>query len=117
MPVAKKFLNVCTMQGGSNCGHCKKCLRTALTLEILGMLKDFSGVFDLGEYERNRTQYLGEVSVGTGLYVPEIRRLMAERGFKIPAASGWTEAQDNSGNGFRSAARKMVRPFAGVFRR
>lgn len=37
-----------------NCGRCWKCLRTALTLEAFGVLRQFEPVFDLDSYEKNK---------------------------------------------------------------
>ena len=49
-------LDVCVRheRAGSkiNCGRCWKCLRTALTLEAFGTLKQFEPVFDLDAYEK-----------------------------------------------------------------
>ncbi len=117
MVVARQFLNVCTVQGNSNCGYCKKCLRTALTLEIFGSLQHFSGVFDLDAYGRNRTQYIGEILGGGGLYIPEIRELMAKQGFEVPAASRIDRRARQIWEWVPELGRKMIRPFAGIFRR
>lgn len=53
--IAQKYLNVCWRYtpDGSNCGVCPKCLRTQLSLEILGKLNKFSRVFNIEQYKRN----------------------------------------------------------------
>lgn len=56
-PVAKKYLNVCNA-GFTNCGRCNKCIRTLLTLDFLGCLNDFKGVFDLADYRTNKAHFL-----------------------------------------------------------
>lgn len=56
-PVAKKYLNVCNASF-VNCGRCNKCVRTLLTLDFLGCLNEFQGVFDLVDYRRNRERFL-----------------------------------------------------------
>ena len=38
-PPAQKYLHVCTMDTGPNCGHCSKCLRTLTALDALGCLQ------------------------------------------------------------------------------
>lgn len=58
--IAQKYLNVCLTQKGAdstNCGQCPKCLRTLLTLEILGKLENFSKVFDIEAYKREAMNY------------------------------------------------------------
>ena len=53
-PPARKYLNVCYGHDtlDTNCSVCPKCSRTLLTLEILGRLDDFAGVFDIPKYRR-----------------------------------------------------------------
>lgn len=41
-----------------NCGHCKKCLRTMLQLDILGQLKQFEGIFDTSEWPKLKKKYI-----------------------------------------------------------
>ena len=58
--IARKYLNVCLLQKGAdstNCGECSKCLRTQLTLEILGKLDNFSAVFDLEKWKKASFNY------------------------------------------------------------
>ena len=54
---AKKYLNVC-VESDQNCGECFKCVRTMLTLDAMGCLKDFDAVFDLASYAHNRNKFL-----------------------------------------------------------
>ena len=60
--IAKKYLNVCVSskpehRHASNCGLCKKCLRTLLPLEILGKLENFSEVFNIEKYRKIARKY------------------------------------------------------------
>lgn len=52
-------MNVCISRksDASNCGVCKKCLRTLLPLEILGKLDKFSRVFNIEQYRKNSFNY------------------------------------------------------------
>ncbi len=50
--IAQNFLNVCILDG-KNCGVCKKCLRTLLTLDAYEKLDEFSQVFDIPKYRAN----------------------------------------------------------------
>lgn len=38
----------------NSCGHCQKCYRTLITIEILGKLNSYSSIFDIEEYIQNR---------------------------------------------------------------
>jgi len=67
IPLSYECLHVClrtclvpptTFDAPLNCGYCKKCLRTLLTLEILGKLERYSQVFDLGKYKAVRNSYI-----------------------------------------------------------
>jgi hypothetical protein len=60
VPRATRFLNVCANDtpDGGNCSACSKCCRTLLTLEMLGELEAFAGVFDLATWRRVRNRYI-----------------------------------------------------------
>ena len=60
--IAQKYLNPCSTHSQDtedphNCSKCGKCLRTMLTLEIIGKLKNFSGVFDIDTYNKYSFAY------------------------------------------------------------
>lgn len=50
------YLNVCFMDG-KNCGKCLKCIRTMLTLDIIGRLEQYRKSFDVDHYRRNQNWY------------------------------------------------------------
>ena len=54
--IARKHLNVCLTEKDTlgNCTLCEKCLRTCFTLDVIGKLNEFAGVFDLKIYEKVR---------------------------------------------------------------
>lgn len=52
-PIAQKYLHVCLTKA-TNCGWCKKCLRTLLQLDAANKLYNFRQVFDIDDYLRNR---------------------------------------------------------------
>nr|WP_298332113.1 hypothetical protein [uncultured Christiangramia sp.] len=58
-------LDVCTNSRNSggfvNCTRCDKCLRTALTLDILGKLELYKHVFNLKIYKQEKTKYIGKI--------------------------------------------------------
>jgi hypothetical protein len=56
--VVRKYLSVCYQE--NNCGRCYKCTRTMLNLDVLGVLDNYSEVFDIDFYKRNKARILGE---------------------------------------------------------
>lgn len=55
--LAQEHLNVC-IKTNINCMKCHKCRRTILTLDSIGKLENFSQVFDLKYYNKNKKSYL-----------------------------------------------------------
>ena len=56
-PPSYDNLHVCWDSEG-NCGHCGKCIRTLLALDILGELDKYKNSFDLEAYHKNRTDLI-----------------------------------------------------------
>ncbi len=54
---AMNHLDVCF--NFENCGHCVKCYRTLITLDLLGNLDNFNKVFDVNKYKSNRNKAYG----------------------------------------------------------
>lgn len=96
--MAKKFLYVCSMDifnnnhgmnktktDKLNCSECSKCYWTMLTLDYLGYLKDFVGVFDLERYYKVKKHleytYYGKTD---SMIEQEIVDLMIEKGWRPP---------------------------------
>ncbi|MDA7760334.1 hypothetical protein N8935_08835, partial [Amylibacter sp.] len=66
--LADKFLNVCTSRHAQrlqneNCSTCHKCMRTMLSLELLGKLEKFSNRFDLILYNKNKQNFIRKISL------------------------------------------------------
>lgn len=76
-----RYLNVCT-KTANNCSVCEKCLRTEVTLDLLGKLELYDRIFDLEKFRQIRTRYLCFVRAtkATRTYSKEILDLMKERG-------------------------------------
>ncbi len=55
-PRTYDYLSVCFMNN-KNCGRCIKCVRTLLTLDMLGVLDKYGKSFDVQAYKNNRTWY------------------------------------------------------------
>jgi hypothetical protein len=64
-PATYKNLDICTNSRNSgkfiNCSKCDKCMRTALTLEILGKLNLYKEVFDLDIYKSEKIRFIGKI--------------------------------------------------------
>lgn len=61
---AFRFLDVCTspdLQGKINCSKCDKCMRTQLTLDVIGKLNDFNLVFNIEKYNNYKKEFLGKM--------------------------------------------------------
>lgn len=54
------FLHVCWRSEG-NCGKCAKCIRTMVTLDIIGQLDKYKNSFDVDNYYKNRDMYIAEI--------------------------------------------------------
>ncbi len=86
-PVSYASLDVCTNPpaSGGNCSHCPKCLRTELTLEIIGRLENFRSVFDLTVYARQRTSFMDWIVIAKkSKLAGEIRDHARRVGFRLP---------------------------------
>lgn len=76
-PITSKYLDVCwaaqwaygfvnnqsvfNEKVNKNCGKCDKCLRTILTLDLLGRLNKYEHLFDMDYYNRNKNKYIFKV--------------------------------------------------------
>ena len=70
----------------TNCSVCPKCVRTLLTLDILGKLDAFSGVFDIDRYRREaRRRAIADAIVGErkNLFAKHLVDLARERGVDL----------------------------------
>jgi len=73
-PIVKQNINVCLKsqsvndgkmedksEGHRNCGHCEKCLRTMLQLDIFGRLEEYSDAFNLDGWKERKDEFLVKV--------------------------------------------------------
>lgn len=64
-PETYEFLDICTSskkyREGVNCSQCNKCLRTALTLDLLGKLHHYESVFHLDRYKKLKNSYIAHI--------------------------------------------------------
>ncbi len=53
--------NLKTTNKLQNCSKCFKCIRTMVSLDVIGKLKQYYKVFDLSIYRKNKNKYLAEL--------------------------------------------------------
>ena len=96
-PVAQRHLDVCNNKLLAiekklhNCSRCDKCIRTMLTLDVLGLIKEFKDDFDVEDYYKNKElywiQYLYFSYRTKDIYMREILRLAKQSGYEFPNAN------------------------------
>lgn len=87
------YLDVCF--NFHNCGHCAKCYRTLLTLDLLGKLDNFKSVFDIEMYKRSRNKAYGWLLYArqgderddNAVFARDIYNLAEEKKASIPVSS------------------------------
>lgn len=68
----ESYLNVCLIttdydsveyKSGSykNCSKCHKCIRTMLTLDVIGKLNNYKDIFDIDLYKKNKDKHMSEM--------------------------------------------------------
>ena len=79
-------LLVCYMSG-HNCGECKKCRRTLLTLDTIGKLDRYKNSFDIEKYQREKTDILADMIAykDSDIYLNEIFQYRKEHNLEIPS--------------------------------
>lgn len=83
----KRYLNVCTDETTHlNCSTCSKCLRTFLTLDILGILDEYKEVMDYQAYLCVRDGYMRKVVLNsrTDIFSKEIVELARSKNYTFP---------------------------------
>ncbi|MGD1939203.1 MAG: hypothetical protein ACFCA4_16870 [Cyanophyceae cyanobacterium] len=79
------WLDICSSNKlAGNCGQCKKCLQTQLTLDIAGKLDRYSSVFDLDRYYKIRHNYFPEPLLRNDPFRREIADFAEAQGFEFP---------------------------------
>ncbi len=85
---ASRWLNVCASESadGINCSECLKCCRTLFTLELLGRLDQYAGVFNLARWNRVRDRFVVNHLLGAGPVRPLTAEILAcarEQGYRF----------------------------------
>lgn len=87
------YLDVCF--NFHNCGHCAKCYRTLITLDLLGSVDNYNQVFDVDTYKKNRGKAYGwllnakrgDAKEDNGVFARDIYRLAKEKHASIPISA------------------------------
>lgn len=80
--ISFKYLNVCVDPEfkGRNCSVCFKCIRTILTLELIGAVHLYSEIFDLEKFSKIRARYVRKLMLHkAGSFEAEIADLYREK--------------------------------------
>jgi hypothetical protein len=99
-------LSVCVIEGSNkyfegageliNCSRCHKCIKTMVTLDVLGVLEQYSKCFDIQVYEENRSRYLSKLLYGAlrgyDKHAKEIIHRMKKMGYNVPPIVYWYTA-------------------------
>ena len=99
-PLVQKYLNVClvtpdnvNLQTDKNCSKCYKCIRTMLTLDLLGKLDNFKDVFSLETFRLNKAKFIGNAiyrsRVMKDVHEEQFLDEMKLREYAIPSKSYW----------------------------
>ena len=112
-PKTYTYLDVCTnsRKAGDfiNCSKCDKCLRTALTLDLMGKLNLYEKVFDLEVYHRYKQDYIGRLIAGKKKdeFAKELYEFMKVSG-KLPV-SGYLQFLKVKLKGFKKGVQKTLK--------
>lgn len=89
-PLSYNTLDICVSQSPSatiNCSACWKCLRTQLSLELLGSLPRYSKVFQLERYARVRTLFIASVLQSRDALLCEVGEQLKQHMQNVPRAA------------------------------
>ena len=62
----------------------RKCVRTLLTLELLGRLEDFAELFNMAHYEKKRSGFIAKMLKSDDPFGVELDELAKSLGHKFP---------------------------------
>ena len=83
-PGVQKNMHVCNYNDEENCSECEKCMRTMVTLDVLGDLEFYKDVFNLEKYRKNRNKYLCTVESYEFESSHEILDAIREYNYHVP---------------------------------
>jgi hypothetical protein len=80
-----RYLDICVhaIDMPENCSSCWKCVRTLITLEILGKHDCYRQVFDLNKFSRFKGEYIASIVDSQKPLEKEVIHLAAERNYSL----------------------------------
>lgn len=82
--MAQRYLHPCIFALKNNCGRCGKCIRTQVAFYGLGKLEQFSNVFDVEAFEKDKEWYFEKTLFYEGnLDYKEALNLLEQRGIDL----------------------------------
>lgn len=92
-----------------NCGACKKCKRTLLTIEVAGQLNRYERFFNMDAYRKNRKSYIVSVVMQQNAFDKEIVEFAKQNGFKLlsPSQLRYYRLKDAIKKGFNRVKSKL----------
>ena len=86
---SKECLDVCVkperaIEGYINCSLCWKCLRSLITLDIIGQAQEYKHVFNLEAFYRVKNIYLVEIMASHDPLLLEIKHEIENRKYTVP---------------------------------
>lgn len=90
--MAQKYLDVCFCF--NSCGKCSKCIRTLVTLDIIGKVDQFGEIFNIDDFKKHRAEAYfeilktkdGDEKEDNAVFAKDLYRMAKEKGV-IPDAS------------------------------
>ena len=91
--MSKKYLNVCCRHSDDpnvdekNCRECAKCNRTLIALDAMGKLTEYSKVFDLNKYKKNKRKILWQLAINydKDAFSKDNYNFCEEKGMNLPS--------------------------------
>jgi hypothetical protein len=91
IPESYTSLDVCTnpnnTSGYTNCGACSKCLRTLLTLDIVGYIDRYHASFDLSAYYKHKNDFIARILSSSDPLLKELVRFAKDSNYPFPVTS------------------------------
>lgn len=85
--LARKYLHPCIYALRDNCGKCGKCIWVETALYSLGVLEEFSDVFDIEEFKKNKDWYIAEIMKKMHVrHYRETLQLLGQQGVNLKKA-------------------------------
>lgn len=104
-----KTLDVCFNDSiVENCSTCDKCMRTLLTLEILGMIDCYKEAFDLEAYYKKRNSHIAyRIIKSKDPLNKEVIKFAKDKDFKFPLSINLLWLKSQTGSKVRRAMKKI----------